>query len=153
MEEIKKESKNIYENGKIYTIRSPRTDKFYIGSTCNPLSKRFYQHKSKCKEFQKDNTSKGTYITSYEILIYHDAYIELLELYPCKSKIELTKREGQLIRENKNNVVNKVVNGRTPKERCKETVTCECGKVINIYNKGHKNTFEHMLKVPKDFIK
>jgi hypothetical protein len=37
---------NKYENGKIYTIRSPHTDKYYIGSTIASLKKHFYQHKS-----------------------------------------------------------------------------------------------------------
>jgi hypothetical protein len=31
---------NKYQHGKIYTIRSFQTDKFYIGSTTQPLSKR-----------------------------------------------------------------------------------------------------------------
>ena len=38
-----------YKNGKIYTIRSFQTDKYYIGSTCTMLSKRFSNHKSNYK--------------------------------------------------------------------------------------------------------
>ena len=34
-----------YTNGKIYVMRSNKTDKIYIGSTTQPLFKRFFQHK------------------------------------------------------------------------------------------------------------
>jgi hypothetical protein len=84
---------NKYENGKIYTIRSPHTDKYYICSTIASLKKHFYQHKS------------GLY-KSKEIIDAGDAYIELLENFPCKSKNELEKREGELLRQFKNEIVN-----------------------------------------------
>jgi hypothetical protein len=63
-----------YQNGKIYTIRSPNTDKFYIGSTTQPLFKRFYSHKC----IHNSTCSK-------EIFQCGDAYIELLEDYKCSS--------------------------------------------------------------------
>jgi len=102
-----------YSNGKIYTIRSSQTDKYYIGSTTTSLAKRFSSHKSCYKNGRKD-------ITSVEIVKYDDAYIELLEDYPCGSKNELNKREGQLIRQYKNECVNKFISGRTRKEYKKE---------------------------------
>ena len=98
-----------YQNGQIYAIRSYQTDMIYIGSTCTLLSKRFYEHKSNYKLQRK-------YISSFEILKYDDAYIELLEDYPCKSKKELERREGQLIRENRELCVNVIVVGRTKKQ-------------------------------------
>jgi hypothetical protein len=107
--------KNIYENGKIYTIRSYLTDKYYIGSTCNPLYKRLGQHKGDYKKYLKDS-DKYSYLTSFEIIKLGDAYIELLETYKCESKEVLNKREGELIREHKNNVINKVIAGRNQKE-------------------------------------
>ena len=84
-----------YKNGKIYTIRSHYTDKFYIGATCSTLIKRLSQH-----------TRKANGTSAREILRHEDYYIELLELYPCTSKIELNKREGELIRMNKDKCVN-----------------------------------------------
>jgi len=102
-----------YQGGKIYTIRAPETDKYYIGSTAQSLAKRFYDHKKNYKRYQNGKTY---YITSYDILELEGAYIELLELYPCNSKNELERREGQLIRENRENCVNKHIAGRTIKE-------------------------------------
>ena len=49
------------------------------------------------------------------MLEYADVYIELLEMCPCNNKMELTRREGELIRAN-DNCVNKNIAGRTPKQ-------------------------------------
>ena len=94
-----------YQQGKIYAIRSSSTDKYYIGSTATTLCKRLYQHKN------KKNTS------SAEITAFGDAYIELIELFPCGSKIELNKREGELQREMKASIVNKYFAHTSPEQR------------------------------------
>lgn len=95
-----------YKNGKIYTIRSHQTDKYYIGSTCTMLSKRLSKHKSKYKYNSLDCTSR-------DILKYDDFYIELLEAFECKNKNELRQREGELIRKYKDNIVNCRIENRT----------------------------------------
>ena len=92
-----------FANGKIYSIRSHQTDKIYIGSTTQPLYKRFHQHKL----HPNDTTSK-------EILLFDDAYIELIENYPCVDKNELHRREGDIIRERV--CVNRCIAGRTDAE-------------------------------------
>jgi len=127
---------NKYHNGKIYTIRSPHTDKFYIGSTCNVLYKRFNQHKCFCKK----NSS------SMIIIDYGDAYIELLENFKCENKNELNKREGELIRLHKNNIVNNRIAGRSKKEYKIDTDNKikEYGKQYYINNK--KKIKEYQLK-------
>ena len=84
-----------YQNGKIYCIRSHQTDKIYIGSTCSPLHKRFYDHRKKYKCWKNN---KYGYTSSYELMEYEDVYIELLEEYPCNNKMELCKKEGEYIR-------------------------------------------------------
>ncbi len=105
---------NKYQQGKIYTIRSPHTEKYYIGSTIEKyLSSRFNGHNSNYKRFLKGT---GCNITSFKILELGDAYIELLEYFPCNSKLELHKKEGELIREHKNNCVNRCIAGRTKQE-------------------------------------
>ena len=78
-----------YQQGKIYKITSPNTDKVYIGSTTLTLDKRFQCHVS---------ASKDPYIhTTSEIVIKAgNAIIELLELYPCASRKELELREGEI---------------------------------------------------------
>ena len=97
------ETPNIYASSQIYAIRSHQTPEIYIGSTTQPLHKRFHHHKrsNKC--------------SSKIIMQYTDAYIELIENFPCGSKKELNKREGQHIR-GADNCVNKNIAGRTQKE-------------------------------------
>ena len=94
-----------YQQSKIYVIRSYQTDKIYIGSTIQSLSTRFSGHKS-----SRNKT------TSKDIMIFNDAYIELLEQYPCDSATELFRKEGEYILLNKENAVNKCIAGRTPQE-------------------------------------
>ena len=101
-----------YKNGKIYTIRSHQTDKIYIGSTTQPLSKRLSAHKA---HFRAYLDGKYNNVTSFEIIKYGDAYIELLEEYPCETKDQLHKKEGGCIR-SEPNCVNKCVAGRTTKQ-------------------------------------
>ena len=96
----------MYKNGKIYKLWSLEGDDIYIGSTCNSLERRLYEHKM---------CYKDTKISSVQLFQkYNKVKIELIEEYPCETKNELTRREGQVIRENK--CVNKRIEGRTPKE-------------------------------------
>jgi hypothetical protein len=101
-----------YKNGKTYAIRSKQTPMYYIGSTTQTLEKRFGSHKRKSKI--------GLGCSSDLILKYEDAYIEIIELYPCNNKEELNKREGELIRLYKDMIVNKAIAGRTHAEYYKE---------------------------------
>lgn len=113
-----------YKNGKIYSIRSPSCEEYYIGSTCMPLAKRFYNHK---KDFERYIEGKRGLTTSFYIIQFGDAYIELIEEYPCENKNQLERREGEIMRERKDEIVNRLIAGRTPleyyndnKERIKE---------------------------------
>ena len=102
----------MYQNGKIYCLRSHQTDDVYIGSTVQPLYKRFFAHKRDFKSWQNE---KFDYLTSFKIVKYEDAFIELIENYPCNNVEELRKREGEIIRGT--NCVNKRIEGRTQEEK------------------------------------
>ena len=99
---------NKYNNSMIYTIRSPHTDKFYIGSTTQKLCKRFANHKS---DYNAYVNKIRHYVTSYKIIELGDSYIELLEEMNCDSKIQLEMREGELIRLHKDLCINKIIAG------------------------------------------
>lgn len=96
-----------YQNGKIYCIRSHQTDKVYVGSTTVSLSRRMSNHRADYKLKKKGGKIRNK--TSFELLELGDAYIELVENFPCNSKEELEKREGFYIR--KENCVNKQIAG------------------------------------------
>jgi len=100
-----------YSKGLIYTIRNKEDDtKIYVGSTIQPLYKRFYVHKShsKCDE----NMNRLLYIEVNGD--WTNWYIELYENYPCNSKNELEKREGEIIR--LIGTLNKIIAGRDDKQ-------------------------------------
>ena len=101
-------SNNKYEHSKIYKIVSlSNPDLVYYGSTIQSLSMRMASHRADMK--------KEKCICKSSIVIEKgDAVIMLVENFPCKSKEELLKKEGEYILNN--NCVNKTVSGRTPKE-------------------------------------
>lgn len=107
-----------YQQGKIYKIVSPHTDKIYIGSTTKQyLSQRLAKHKSSFKGWQ---CNKDHYISSFDLIQLGDVEIILIESYPCNSKDELTARERHWIEQNKELITNKNIPSRTDKERAIE---------------------------------
>ena len=72
---------NNYNNSKIYALRSDDTEKIYIGTTTQNLSKKLSELR----------TSNSNLISEY-FRKYGDVYIELIEYYPCKSKEELNQK-------------------------------------------------------------
>jgi hypothetical protein len=92
---------NTYGNSKIYTIRSHKTDKYYIGSTTQPLHKRFLSHKTHYK-------SQPFYVSSFEILKFDDAYIQLYKNFPCLDRRQLQKHEDELVQMFSHEIVNKI---------------------------------------------
>ena len=100
------ESSRNYQNGKIYCVRNSVDDDIYVGSTTQPLSKRSTKKEEKkhYKLYQKMN----------EVGI-DNFYIELFEKYPCDSKEELFRKEGEVMRELKP-ILNSKIQGRTLEE-------------------------------------
>ena len=104
-------TENRYNRGKIYKIVSNHTDKVYIGSTVQSLSKRIGGHRSQYKRYLE---GKISIYTSFEIMSYPDAKIYLIENFKCQSKNELECRERYFIESM--NCCNKFIPTRTPKE-------------------------------------
>ena len=106
--------KNRFQDGKIYTIRY-RLDNslIYVGSTTQTLCKRWGDHKS-CYNTCQDKSGILLYQKIKETSDLHNWYIELYELFPCNSRMELLQKEGQVIREIA--TLNKIISGRTDKE-------------------------------------
>lgn len=133
-----------YINGKIYTLRSPQTNKYYIGSTTQPLHKRLYGHRKDYEQFLKN---KKNNITSFYIVKFEDCYIELLEQFPCENNEQLRKREGELIRQHKDNVVNKRIETRTQKEYYNDNKD----KIIDLSKQHYKDNQEAKLNYAKEY--
>ena len=113
-----------YQNGKIYKLWSPEGDDIYIGSTTNSLCRRKASHKC-------DKKSNSSLLFKK----YNDVRIELLECFPCNNKEELTKKEGEYIRNNE--CINRCIAGRNAKE----------------YYEDNKETFREYYEKNKEKIK
>ena len=149
-----------FQNGKIYTIRSHQTNKYYIGSTNHKtLAQRLGKHRSNYKEYLNNHNN---YISSFEILQHTDHYIELLELYPCNTKDELRRREGELIKQFRSDLVNICIPG-VPYEEEKPRIirprvterNCLCGLTIPIMKyRQHTSSVKHikLLHIKQLFI-
>jgi hypothetical protein len=102
-----------YQRGKIYSIRSHNSDLIYIGSTTEKnLSRRMALHNLHYKAFKNGSPCKSTAV---KVMDCGNAYIELVELYPCETRDELNRREGEIIRTSEN-TVNRCIAGRTKLE-------------------------------------
>jgi hypothetical protein len=137
-----------YQNSKIYKIWSPQTDKIYIGSTVKLLCRRMADHKSDYKAYLE---GRQHFISSYKLIELSDCAIELIENYSCNSREELNKREGEIIRQNKDNCVNYQIAGRTKlqwrndnNERRFVKYNCSCGSTLRKEDKArHERTNKH----------
>lgn len=109
-----------YKQGKIYAIRSPNTECYYIGSTTEKyLSQRLTRHKSDFNSYMSKSNDKG-YMYSFYIIEKGKPYIELIENYACNDAHELKAKEGHYIREGGDKVCNKyVAGGHTKSHYCK----------------------------------
>jgi len=88
-----------YSKGKIYTIRCHSDHSLiYVGATIQSLSVRLGEHKRANHDGKMTSISK--YINNPENnTSWDDWYTELYEMFPCDNKMELAKREGEVIRE------------------------------------------------------
>ena len=95
------------KTGKVYIIRSPGTERVYIGSTKNSLSKRFSDHK-------RDPTQTYAHV----VFKAGNAYIELLEEIPYTDRTELETLEYSYIRKYGCRATNYVGRGSDTKNNC-----------------------------------
>ena len=99
---------NKYEEEKVYTIRCKLNPEYvYVGSTYKSLEERWKAHKYCSKE--KLHCNRLIYRTINDK--WDDWYIELYMNYPCTSKKELIKFEGEIIKQIGNLKSN--ISGRT----------------------------------------
>jgi len=122
---------NNYQHGKIYQITDNKNQQYYIGSVARPLINRWTQHVNSYLHNRNVCSVKDIFNT-YGI---NNCSIQLIEEYPCNSRTELTRREGEVIKEMRArglNIVNKILAGRTRKEHYIDNK-----QIINTNNKAY----------------
>ena len=111
-----------YSKSKIYMIE-PTCDyeegNIYIGSTTRSLSERMNEHKKPC-----NSTNSKILFQKYN----NNCKIVLIEEYPCETRKQLNKKEGEHIRSKK--CVNTQMAGIKKTEYNKQMYyKCECGQL------------------------
>ena len=125
---------------KIYILRSKQTDDVYYGCTTRKLNDRLTNHKYVFKK-------QSHYITSFEIVKYDDAYIELVEEFEYKTRKDCDDKEAFYIRNNL--CVNKIIPGRTDKEYRPEQKE-EIKEIRKKYRDEHKEEIKKYFESRKE---
>lgn len=108
-------SSNKYQCGKIYKIVDNSYTLCYYGSTTQSLSRRMTTHRSIYTLFKDGKINrKPSACEIFDTYGLENCKIELVELFPCGSKEELRKKEGEYIKNN--DCINKKIAGRTQPE-------------------------------------
>ena len=84
-----------YKHAKIYQIVNDITDDVYIGSTCQPLSKRMAEHRASMRT--KRDSHNRLYQKMLDIGVEH-FNIYLIKETPCENKEQFRAIEGEYIR-------------------------------------------------------
>jgi hypothetical protein len=96
------------------------------------------EHRS---EYKRWKDGKCIRCTSFKLIEMEGAYIELIEEFPCDTKEQLNRREGELIRTTAN-CINKKIAGRTRNEWDNEN--------RDIVNGWHRKYYETNIEKIKE---
>ena len=138
-----------YIHGKIYSITA-QTGECYIGSTIQSLSDRFTNHKSCYKQWLNDRHSKTTVYDLFERYGVGNCKIELIENFPCDSKADLERREGEIIK--KTTCINKVIAGRTATEYRKDNMETLSEKFKEFYQDNKDKELQRVKEYYEDNV-
>jgi hypothetical protein len=104
-----------YGCGKVYAIVGEDGLEIYVGSTAQPLHKRWHGH----KKMAKFKPERAIYKHIAENGGFEKFRIILVEEYPCENRQQLLRREGEHIKRLQP-IGNRRVAGRTPQEWIEE---------------------------------
>jgi hypothetical protein len=143
----KEDDFNKYSNGKIYKLLYGN-QMIYIGSTVVPLQMRLNVHKSAARgDHHRSEVYK--FLKDKEL---DELTIELIEDYPCEDEMELQMREGEVIKENFDRILNTVIPGRTGKQYYEDNKEKILNKFRETYSKERaKEYYENNKEKAKEY--
>ena len=130
-----------YKNSKIYKLVNNVDDLFYVGSTCNLLSKRRSGHVTASKKYPNQRVYKHL-----NTIGWNNVKIVLIEKYPCNDIDELHKREryySDLLKAQ----LNKNKQGRTQKEYYQDNA----GKIKQDAKQYYKDNLDKIKQTKKQY--
>lgn len=140
-----------YQNGLIYKLCCKDTNitDFYIGSTTS-FRHRKSQHKSDCNNEKRQNYNCKLYNFIRENGGWENWDMILIEYYKCDTKLELEKKEREII-ENLKPTLNKSIPTRTDKEYQKQYREDNKEKIKDYDKIRYENNKEKLLEKRKEF--
>jgi hypothetical protein len=126
-----------YSTGKIYKIFvEGKPEECYIGSTTWVLKKRLNQHKQQASNVKQKKSASC-------ILFKNDAtvVIELVEDFPCKSKLDLETRERYWLEKHP-----RAINKNIPTQTCEERVDKNREHIQEMNAKWREANKEHIAE-------
>ncbi len=137
-----------YSKAKVYTVRNRSDDSLiYVGSTIQSLSQRFAKHREDCR---KGITNCMLHQKMRETDL-NDWYIELYEAFPCNSKEELLKKEGEIIR--LISTLNKNIAGRSVQEYKREYYATHKDKKLEYQKQYYEDNKEARIEYQKQYYR
>jgi len=142
-----------YKNGKIYKLVNDVNDIIYIGSTTQPLYKRFDWHKRRSRN--ESGKKVKLYRAISEIGIDHFKIV-LIEEYPCENRQQLFARETEMIIrfdsiKNGYNMIKSYVSDEEYAEWLKKYKISNKDYFSSIAKEHHKNNREILLSKMKEY--
>lgn len=137
---------NKYQSGKIYKVIDNDYNMCYIGSTIQTLSNRLSDHKRKYLLFKNNEHHNVSIFKIFDEYGIDNCKIELIELYPCATRIELTQKEGEHIKNNPG-CVNRCIAGRSQKDYASDNKD----KLKSYRQEYYKTNKEDILNKQKEY--
>ena len=136
---------NRYGNGAVYKVVDVGYNKCYIGSTCESLCKRMTRHRDFYKSYNRspETRARNSLYNMFDEYGVDNCKIELIEYYPCNTREELRRREGEIIKATE--CVNKRIEGRTRTEYLQDNAEYRREYCKN-YNRTHKESISENKK-------
>ena len=140
-----------YQNGKIYKIVDVGYNKCYIGSTCEELSQRMARHRHSYNTYLKLNKNLERSHLLFDEFGIENCQIILVEAYPCNSREEFVRKEGEHIKTTE--CVNKYIAGRTVAEYESENKEQRLASNRVSMKKPYERNLEKFIRRAKDYYK
>ena len=130
-----------YKNSIIYKLccKNPEITDIYIGSTTN-FTRRKHTHKSKCNNINSKNYNYNVYKFIRENGGWNNWDMVLIEEYSCNNKLELHKKERDILEQ-----LGATLNSRVP-NRNKKQYYENNKEQIKEKNKKHKEQIKEYMK-------
>ena len=148
-----------YLNGKIYTIRSYKSDLIFYGAPTTALARCLASYKDKYRKHTVEPPLQKPQAV-FELIQFDDVYIELVEAFPCTCSDALKKRVLELVREHPDSLNTKQIKKNVKVEIKEVRVQINHGEQRDVHHKClcggqyriHQRARHYKTKIHTDYV-